>query len=283
MEENVFSIRYEGEGISEGLDPAAFAEALRGVAEFIVTVTETLYGSSEGTTLKIHRLSEGSLVLEMLQRLGDVTVNDMLAASVSISTEIGHAIELLKHLRGVPPGHVERTQDGRVAVQSNDGVIAVFNHSTVSMVINGDLGGSIEKFAKPVTEGQASGFSIGVNTQSAAQVNRRDAESMVSVAADRDLLENETEIWLTATKIVLQGDAKWTFTDGRRPIIAPVMDAMFLERVGTGHQRFGSGDRLLVRLKTKQFQRGTRLRTQYEVTRVLRHERQPTDSQTSLF
>lgn len=283
MEENVFSIRYEGEGISEGLEPTAFAEALRGFAEFITTVTETLYGTSEGTTLKIHRLSQGSLLLEMLQRLGEVTVNDMLAATVSISAEINHAIELLKHLRGQPPKSVDIAPDNRVAVQNNNGNIAFFSHSTVHMVVSGDLGGSIERFTKPVTEGQASGFAIEVNSEPATQVSRADAESMVSVAADKELLESESEIWLTATKVVLQGDAKWTFSDGRRPITAPVMDPNFLERVGTGHQRFGNGDRLLVRLKTKQFQRGTRLRTQYEVTQVLKHERQPADGQASLF
>lgn len=54
---------------------------------------------------------------------------------------------------------------------------------------------------------------------------------MVSVATDKALLENESEIWPTAMKVVLEGEAKWTFSDGRRPFMAPVLDPTFLERV----------------------------------------------------
>lgn len=74
---------------------------------------------------------------------------------------------------------------------------------------------------------------------------------MVSVATDKALLEYECEIWLTAMKGVLEGEAKWTFSDGRRPFAAPVLDPTFLERVKAGSERFGRGDSLLVRLKAK--------------------------------
>lgn len=106
---------------------------------------------------------------------------------------------------------------------------------------------------------------------------------MVSVATDKALLENESEIWLTATKVVLEGEAKWNFSDGRRPFTASVLAPTFLERVKAGSERFGKGDSLLVRLKAKQSRRGARLRTQYEVTEVLRHERLQASGQGSFL
>jgi hypothetical protein len=283
LTENIFRLRYEGQGISEGLEPAAFAEAVRGFAEFVTTISGSVYGEDGGTTLKVHRLTQGSLLLELLQNVGDMTVNDMIAISVSVASEMGQAIELLKHLRGQPPKSIGSTSDARVSVQNNSGTVAVFNHSTVNVVINGDIGGSVERFTKPISEGLASGLALEVNSDSIAKVSHHDVPSMVSVARDKELLESESEIWLTATKVVLRGEAKWTFSDGRRPFAAPVLDPEFLASVDSGQERFGNGDRLLVRLKAKQFQRGTRLRTQYEVTKVLKHERTPSGVQTSLF
>lgn len=283
MEETIFSLRYEGQAISEGLEPVAFSEAVRGFAEVVTAITESQYGSADDVTLKVHRLTEGSLILELLQHIGDVSINDLVAVSASVGKEIREAIELLKHLRGQPPAAVTRNPDNRVAVQSNNGTIAVFYDSTVNLVVNGDLGGSIERVAKPVSQGLADGFAVAVNSAPVASVSREEASSMVSVASDKALLENETEIWLTATKVVLAGEAKWTFSDGRRPFTAPVLDPTFLESVREGRERFGNGDRLLVRLKAKQSQRGNRLRTQYEVTQVLKHERRQEFGQASLF
>ena len=73
MEETIFGAALRGGVISEGLEPAAFAEALRGFAEFITTFTEWKYGESGNVTLKVHRLAQGSLILELLQHVGDAT------------------------------------------------------------------------------------------------------------------------------------------------------------------------------------------------------------------
>ncbi|WP_265516004.1 hypothetical protein [Nitratireductor luteus] len=283
MTENIFSLRYEGTGISEGLEPSAFAETVRGFAEFVTTVSESVYGEGDDTKLKVHRLTQGSLLLELWQSVSDMTVNDLLAIGASVATEMQMAIDLLKHLRGQPPKVVSNVSDGGVSVENNSGNIAVFNQSTVNLVINGDIGSSVERFTKPVSDGLSSGFALEMNTGPVASVSSQDAPSMVSVAQDKELLESESEIWLTATKVVLQGEAKWTFSDGRRPFAAPVVDPEFLASVSSGRERFGSGDRLLVRLKAKQSQRGTRLRTQYEVIKVLKHEPKPARIQDSLF
>lgn len=283
MEENIFSLRYEGPGISDGLEPAAFADALRGFADFVSTVTEFQYGNAEGVTLKVHRLTQGSLILELLQHIGDVTVTDMLATAVTVGKEISEAIELLKHLKGVPPVEVVRASDNRVQVQNNEGNVVVFNQSTVNLVVNGDVGEAIGRLAEPVSSGQATGLSLSINHEPVGSVGKQDVRSMVSVAGTRELLDNESEMWVTATKVVLQGEANWTFSDGRRPFNAPISDTDFLKSVNAGRERFGNGDRLLVRMRSKQLQRGNRLRTQYEITKVIKHERPASAGQGNLF
>jgi hypothetical protein len=272
LEETIFSLRYEGEGISEGLEPSAFADATRGFAEFIISVTEVIHGDQIATTLKVHRLSQGSLVLEILQRVGSLTVSDMLAIGASVSNEIKLAVELLKHLRGQPPKAVTPEAAGSVVVTNNYGDIAVFNNSTVNVVLNNDVGGSIARFVRPIASGQAKSVAVAVDRRPVATVEKEDVPFMVSVSNEKMLLENETETWLTVTKAVLEGSANWSFTDGRRPFTAPVNDTEFLKSVQEGRLRFGNGDRLLVRLKSTQSQRGERLRAQYEITSVLRHE-----------
>jgi hypothetical protein len=283
MEENVFSLRYEGKDISEGLEPIAFSEAMRGFADFITTVTQYRYGDTDGVLLKVHRLSEGSLVLQLLQQIGDIKVNDLIGAALSITTEVHQAIELLKHLRGHPPAKLVPSSDNRVAVENNSGTMMVFNHSAVHLVINNDLGATAERFSRPVSQGQAASLQVEVNSEKVATVTSGEVGSMVSVTAPQDLLENETELWVTTAKVVLQGEAKWTFTDGRRPFNAQVADPAFLAGVISGRERFGNGDRLRVRMRTKQVQKGTRLHTQYEITKVLEHSRPSTSAQISLF
>lgn len=271
MDGTIFSLRYEGEGISEGLEPLAFIEVTRGFAEFITSVTEGVHGDQTPTTLKIHRLSEGSLVLEILQRLGEVTIADMLAIGASVSTEMRLALELLKHLRGSGPKETSPGPGG-VTVVNNQGNVAVFNNSTVNLVLKGDAGGSVARMLYPVTSGQASRVALAVNRETVACVEQDDAPYMVSVADEKTLLDSQSEIWLTVTKPVLEGTANWTFTDGRRSFAAPIKDPDFLESVEQGQFRFGNGDRLLVHLRATQTQRGDKLRTQYEITKVQRHE-----------
>jgi alkylated DNA nucleotide flippase Atl1 len=70
-------------------------------------------------TLKGYRLAQGRLVLELLQHVGDVTVNDMIAATASVGSEIKQAIELLRHLGGKPPSPWTRIrQQGGSSKQS---------------------------------------------------------------------------------------------------------------------------------------------------------------------
>lgn len=191
--ENKFTLRYEGERISEGLEPHLFVEALRGFADFITTITESVYGSHADTTLKLHRLSEGSLVIEILQHLGEATVSDIVAVAASVRSEVEAVLKLLQHLRGSPPNRMERAEDNRVAVQNNSGQVIYFHRSTVNLVLQSDVGASVERFSRPITEGAAKELEVRLNDEPAGTVQENDADSMVSVAP-------ETHCWTTRTR-----------------------------------------------------------------------------------
>lgn len=282
-EDHIYRLRYEGESISEGLDPVMFAEALKGLTEFLTRVSDSIYGDSEPSTLKVHRLSEGSLILEVVQKLGEASANDLLAISASVSIEINQIFTLLKHLRGTPPKSITKTENRQISVENNHGNIMMFENSTVHLVLNGDIGSSVDKFTQPVVNGKATGYVLEVDQEPSATVESKDAKSMVSVASEQHLLESENEMWLSIQKVVLEGNSKWAFSDGKRTFSATIEDQQFLEKVKDGKERFGNGDRLLVRMKTDQYQRGINLQTRYEILEVLDHQRRTESVQPSLF
>jgi hypothetical protein len=78
--------------------------------------------------------------------------------------------------------------------------------------------------------------------------------------------------YLTIRTVVLEGDGKWRFSDGRNTFRAEVADPRFLQRVKQGRERFGRGDILSVRLRSRQEKIKGQLRTTHVIEEVFSHE-----------
>jgi hypothetical protein len=80
-----------------------------------------------------------------------------------------------------------------------------------------------------------------------------------------------SETFLQIESISFKESNKWKFSNGSIIFNAQILDANFLERIDNGDLRFGKGDILKVQLRTSQYIVHNKLKTEYQVIKVIEH------------
>lgn len=93
----------------------------------------------------------------------------------------------------------------------------------------------------------------------------------VPALVDTPLLEQETEMALTITSVSFAEGNKWRLSDGERTYWTAIEDNAFLARVDEAEEAFSKGDILRCRLRVRQWQTDSGLKTEYAVVKVVSH------------
>lgn len=269
------SLRYTGAAISarQGMDAYDVAEAIDGFTDFLRSITQITYGEEAQPQLTVRGFREGSLGIEF--------VYDVAGAATTIFSSVGpqslldlikNIFKLLEHLKGQAPKSIKSADRGGVIVENNDGDTILVSNSVVHIVVNGPAGQSAEQFARRPLRGEAEKVQIRVNGKLAASADRTTADSLVPIGSGEELGEFVAEQHLMIQTVVLEGDGQWRFSDGRNNFRAKINDERFLRQVRNGRERFGRGDLLKVRLRSKQERIKGQLRTIHVVEEVLEHQ-----------
>ena len=270
----IVNLKYEGALIEEhsGMDAYEVADAIDGFADFLRSIAQANYGETK-LQLSISGLRQGSFEIQFLFEVA-AAANTALNAlgAVSLSDAIKQAVELLKHLRGNSPKSIKQTDRGSVIVENNNGQIIVVNQPIVTAIVNGDASQSAEKFLRRPLNNEADKVQITVDGKKAAEISKSIADSFVPIGNGENLGESVSEPHLTIQALVLEGDGQWRFSDGKNKFRAEISDEAFLSQVKTGRERFGRGDILKVRLRSRQEKIRGQLRTTHVIEKVLEHE-----------
>lgn len=93
---------------------------------------------------------------------------------------------------------------------------------------------------------------------------------LASVEEEILLNRQELEQIVLIEAAVFKDGNKWRFNNGQS-FYAEILDNEFLQRMESGEERFGKGDRLRVLLELRQYDVFNKLETRYSVLKVLEH------------
>jgi hypothetical protein len=267
------NLRYSGSQIKDqdGMDAYDAAEAIDGFSDFLNSIAQSVYGQDYEVRPTLSGVREGSLDLPFIVEFVGVATTIISSGAPPLDEVIKKAFELFKHLKGQPAKSIKAT-DGGVAVENNTGSILVVNNPTYNLIFNGDAASSAERFARKPLQKQADNLDISVNGKLAASAHKDSADSFKPVGDGEKLAEFFADQYLTIQTVVLEGDGNWRFTDGRNKFRAEIEDKEFLQRIKDGRERFGRGDILRVRLRSRQEKVRGQLKTVHVVEKVLGHE-----------
>jgi hypothetical protein len=278
--QEIIELKYDGPTSDGrfGIDVYEAVEALDGFADFIVALGRAVYGEGPPFRLTITGITAGSLDIKLIYDCFGF-IAPFVGHAPDLFTAISHAVALFKHLKGHLPIATQSAGDGSVQITNQDGQITVVNGSVYNVVINADLGKNVEQFLSRPLKKEADSVEIRVDSKIAANANKNNADSFVSLGKGQELGTYTAETYLTIQTVVLEGDGLWRFSDGRNKFRAAINDTAFLRRVSSGSERFGRGDLLKVKLKSVQERIKGELRTTHSVEQVLDH--QPYDGKQS--
>ncbi|MEX2165573.1 MAG: hypothetical protein WD852_00905 [Methyloceanibacter sp.] len=268
-------LHYAGEKISEqnGMAANDVADSIEGFADFLYSITRAAYGAEVEVKLIVRTAKPGSFDIQFLYEVGAVAYTIVSAIGAdSIADLIRQSFDLLKHLKGEPPKSVKTADRGSVFVENNAGQIIVVNQPVIHAVVDGRAGNGAEKFARRPLQHEAEELDVLVDGKVAAKADRRSANFLVPISKGDTLNEFVSDQFLTIRTVVLEGDGQWRFSDGKNSFRAVIDDRGFLQRVKEGKERFGRGDILRVRLRSKQEKVRGQLRTTHMIEEVLSHE-----------
>lgn len=269
-------LHYEGARLDErqGMDPHVVAECIDAFADFLVLLLQEDGAEDPEAIIKVRALRAGSLDIEFLVDLAAIA-NTVLGSisGHSLIDLIKSVFALLKFLGGEPPRSIKQAADGGVLVENNSGQVNVFNQSSVHLVVNGTAGQSAEQFVKQPLRHDADRVEVRFEDDVIGFADRSEAASFSSISEGVQLGEFVSEQHVTIQTVVLEGDGLWRFGTGRQSFRATIEDESFLRSVRSGRERFGRGDILKVRLRSKQEKVRNRLRTTHVIERVISHER----------
>ncbi len=270
-----FQFLYRGVKGPGAVELRELVQVLKGVDGVLSTSATLLHGGDAKVDTRIHAIRPGSIDIS-----GAVSIISGLQPAFALMPMLAlHAkdifslikiwIEIQKHLKGSPPQSVTLDQSKENIVVTNCNNVAItVNRNTYNTFVVSDVPKKLARLRSPFEKG-AESLILAANGHEIARVGKKDAHSLRPITFSDDVATSEIDIILDVKGPVFEGSNQWRFRLGRNTITAAVNDNDFLSKVLDGQESFKNGDRIQVRLKTKQTAQGRRIKTVYEITRVL--------------
>ena len=270
-------LKYDGGSAAKGeMDAYAVADAIRSFADFTRALGVGLYGKNSQTKVRVAASRPGSHEIVFYYQIVEAS-----AAMVSVMSGLPSpgdlwalakdCFALIKHLQGEPPKRLQKAGDGAVMVENNQGTINNFAGATVNLIMQPRVSRAASGFVRRPLTACANRLDILQGDEVITSANDDEARSFVPLDCSNVLTTHTAEVYLTVATAVLEGGARWKFSDGRNTFPVEIEDIVFMDRVMKGEERFGKGDTLLVRLRSVQKKDQGQLRAEYTIEEVLEH------------
>jgi hypothetical protein len=124
---------------------------------------------------------------------------------------------------------------------------------------------------KPLERDGVDSLLAGIDGELQTVCEKTDYYSILASAEEEILLNRqELEQIVLIEAAVFKDGNKWRFNNGQS-FHAEILDGEFIQRMESGEERFGKGDRLRVLLEVRQYDVLNKLETRYSVLKVLEH------------
>ncbi|HML33883.1 hypothetical protein [Sporomusa sphaeroides] len=306
MKSMTIKIAYAGSAVDNGvMDIKDLAPALLSLGQLIEEANRTLNGNDAQIRVLVKsdiRRGSFELNLDVIQNLSDqvklllgmtknIDLNELLnsiglAAGISGFT----LLELIKKLKGKKPKSATIIENGSVRIEingdSNHEYIEV-KENVVKLYKSLIVRQKIEETLKPLEKHGIDRFEVrNVNNNSEkeviASVGKTDLDYFIAPeAVESEAVISERRALLRIANLSFDESNKWRLDDGDCKLWATITDISFLDQVDNREIGFAKGDTLEVNLKTTQTIGTKGLKTEHEITQVIKVHPKP--SQLPLF
>jgi len=308
MKSMTIKIAYVGPAVDSGvMDIKDLAPALLSLGQLIEEANRTLNGNDAQIRVLVKSdIRQGSfeLNLDIIQKISDqmklllgITKNidlsellNSIGFAASISGLNGLSLfELIKRLKGKKPKSAIVISAGSVRLEMEgitDHEYIEVKENVVRLYKSLSVRQKIEETLKPLEKDGIDRFEVrdiqSTNKEIIASVDKRDIDYFIAPdAAEGETVVSERRALLRIASLSFDETNKWRLDDGDCKLWATIVDTDFLNQVDSREIGFAKGDTLEVNLRTTQTIGIKGLKTEHEITEVIRVHPKP--SQIPLF
>lgn len=287
-----FHVVYDGEALNEHLmDVRDLAPAMMAISDLLIHANQEINGDSLKIELKVKaNFKAGSFgiefheILTWYNQIRDILTGPTVTAFANaggILALIGMfkgprsgLIQLYQKLKGNPPVKVEEETEG-VRVYYSETDFELVDKRVLQLYRNKAIATDINKMLEPLSkEGIDSLYVVRDQAKDEVEliIDRSEIDFFQYQDVDDDLSLDISETYIQIESVSFKEKNKWKFSNGKIFFNANITDDDFLSRIDSGELRFGKGDILRVKLKTTQSIAHNKLKTEYEIIKVIEHK-----------
>jgi hypothetical protein len=285
MSKTTFNIAYSGLAVESGvMNVKELAPALLSYGELLEEANRELNG--ESATVSVHLkadVKKGSFEIsfEVAQSIvaslfgsSTVTAKEILEYIGLIRSSAGITLfGLIKWLKGRKPEKVTKTNGDQYKFSMGDNNNITVNKNVFNLYKNYPVRKNLEGIIKPLEKEGIDSLEIRSNNKCIESISKEETDSFSVPDYDEDpIIIQESEAAFHIISCVFKEGNKWRLADGSRTISAAILHEEFIERVNRNAISFAKDDILIVKLRTKQWQKPDGLKTEYEVVEVIDHK-----------
>jgi len=283
-----FSIKYDGPAlVTHEMDVRELAPALLALSDMIKAASHSLYGDKADVQVNVKGTFKGGSfgvdlsavhtiyeqITSLLAGQGPTATANLLTVLTALGLVGGSGlIGLLKRLKGRKPSKIEYENNNAVLTIVQDEIIErlVIDLETGKLWQDKVVRKSLHQVIRPLMQDGIDVFAAGRTATPEAVVTKDESEWFSYDESSVELNSNVIEQVCLIESVTFKDDNKWKLNNGQT-FYAFMEDQDFLAKIGSGVARFGKGDRIRVRMKIIQHERGARIETTYHVVEVLEH------------
>ena len=181
-------------------------------------------------------------------------------------------IGLIKWLRGRPIKRATIIENGNIKIETLGDYDSIeVSEQTVKLFRNPKVRKSIYETLAPLDRDGVETFSVKQKKKEIQTIRKSEKSYFIPPEIpDEELLVSRRKAAFNVIGVFFEENLKWKLFDGETRINAIIKDEHFLKALESGRVSFTKGDILEVELKTQQWKTEKGLKTEHEVTKVIR-------------
>lgn len=298
-----FIYKIEGPKTEEGIDLKNLIPILINFGDVIRESNKVLFPDNNEIGINIKPFEKGSFIIDIglfaknnFQQLVDLFNGEQVTRIKNMLDCLGYVksaaigggcsislLGLIKWLKGKPKA-VEEIEPDKFKYISNDNQSLIVSSAVHNLYQNSIINnGTINVITQPLQIEGIDRIETYLKGKEETKVEfdkteanvLREIETKIQQEQEKSELISETseETSLEIVSLNFLEGSKWRFTDGECSFNAEIADFAFMDNVILGKESFSKGDILRVKLIKKQSKVVKRLKTEYFIDKVLKHEK----------